>query len=254
MERVCGAHGMAMGALALEPLAVLTKYFVLEMHGPASSHSDLAELYALRYQIYCLERQFLNAFDYPDGLESDADDSRSAHFAARNVNGEVVGTARLVMSGGGEPFPFEAHCPAFPAFEPPPCEFAAEVSRLAVSKTYRRRKGDTHYGVNEAEIKKRPMTAEPGFREKRVNVPLLVLGLYREMYRYSCENGIRYWYAAMEKPLVRVLAHYGFEFTPIGPEQDYYGPVTTYLGDIGKIERHLEETNPDLLWWFRDGP
>jgi N-acyl amino acid synthase of PEP-CTERM/exosortase system len=165
-----------------------------------------------------------------------------------------VGTARLVFSADRAHFPFESHCPAFPDFEFPPAELAVEVSRLAVSRTYRRRAGDTRDGVNEQEIGERPSGAPPGVQEKRVNAPLLVLGLYREMYRYSRENGIRYWYAAMERSLTRVLGHYGFAFTPIGPESDYYGPVTPYIGDLQKIEEDLEQSNPDLLWWFRYGP
>ena len=243
-----------MGSISANPLDVLSTYFSLEHHEPASKGKELDEIYALRYQIYCLEREFLSALDYPDGLEYDDDDARSAHFAARNSNGEAVGTARLVLSSAGKHFPFEQHCPAFPDFEFPPAELAVEVSRLAVSKTYRRRAGDTRDGVNEQEIRERPFTAPPRVQEQRVNAPLLVLGLYREMYRYSRALGIRYWYAAMERSLARVLGHYGFAFTPIGQECDYYGPVTPYLGDLQKIEEDLQQSNPDLLWWFRHGP
>jgi len=243
-----------MSSVTAAPLAVLSKYFSLEVYDTASVDEELTELYALRYQIYCLEREFLCPADYPDGLERDAEDSRSAHFAARNGDGEVVGTARLVLSGEGEVFPFEKHCPAFPDFSPPPAALAVEVSRLAVSGNYRRRAGDTLYGVNELEIKRPPETAETGSRHQRANAPLLVLGLYRQMYRYSRDHGIRYWYAAMEKSLARVLAIYGFVFTPIGSEQDYYGPVTPYIGDLEQLEQQLEAANPDLLWWFRHGP
>ncbi len=243
-----------MSSVSADPLRVLSKYFSLECHEPASEDRELAEIYALRYQVYCLEREFLAALDYPDGLEYDDDDVRSAHFAARNADGVAVGTARLVFNRPGQRFPFEQHCPPFTDFACPAPELAVEVSRLAVSKAYRRRAGDTPDGVNEQEIRERPFTAPPGGTEKRANAPLLVLGLYREMYRYSRAHGIRYWYAAMERSLTRVLAHYGFAFQAIGPESDYYGPVSPYIGDLQSIERDLEHSNPDLLWWFRHGP
>lgn len=197
----------------------------LEVYSPQSSDEQLAELYALRYQTYCLERQFLCPRDYPSGLESDAEDQRSAHFAARDTDEVVVGTSRLVLSGAGKPFPFEKHCPAFLDFTPPPATRTAEVSRLAVSKK----------------------------RRNQESASQLVQAIYRQMYRYSREHGIRYWYAAMERSLARMLASCGFVFTPIGPTRDYYGPVTPYMADLDTLEQQLELTNPELLRWFRHG-
>ena len=239
------------GAASLRALA---KYFSLHSYEQGSDGPELNELYALRYQIYCLECHFLNEARYPDGLEIDDYDQRSAHFAATNAEGVVAGTARLVLPAAGEPFPFIDHCPPFPDFKPPPAAESGEVSRLAVKREYRRRAGDTLWGINQSHLKGPSAPDESPRGEKRVNAPLLVLGLYRQIYRFSCENGIRYWYAAMEKGLARVLRIYGFDFAPIGPESDYYGPVTPYLGDLRKLERELEASNPALMWWFRSGP
>lgn len=241
-------------SLAVDSLAALSRYFTLEAHDWAHDNKALLELYALRYQVYCLERDFLSPEKYPGGLESDEDDSRSVHFAARNRDGVVAGTARLVLGSSGEALPFEEHCPASVDFSPPPPTFTAEVSRLAVSKAYRRRVGDTPYGVNARELGKPAGNPDGVGRERRSNAPLLVLGLYRQMYRYSREHGIRYWYAAMERSLARVLGLYGFDFKPIGEERDYYGPVRPYLGDLDLLEKELQASNPALLAWFRSGP
>ena len=108
------------------------------------------------------------------------------------------------------------------------------------------------YGINPADLEGPRTPGERG-ADKRVNAPLLVLGLYREMYRYSRAHGIRYWYAAMERSLAKVLALYGFVFKPIGPEQDYYGPVTPYLGDLRDLEDLVRSYNPKLLDWFQHG-
>src|SRR5688572_26885229 len=56
----------------------------------------LEESYRLRYQVYCLERCFLPAADYPDGLEVDRFDRHSVHVAVLNLRGEVIATARLI--------------------------------------------------------------------------------------------------------------------------------------------------------------
>lgn len=237
-----------MDSAAIASLGALTRYFSMHSYGVGCEEESLVALYALRYQTYCLECGFLPPADYPDGLETDEFDSRSAHFAATNTEGHIAGTVRLVLSLNGEGFPFERHCPTFDDFQPPPPEQTAEVSRLAVRSQYRRRTGDTIFGINDA--------MSPGGQQKperRTNSPLLVLGLYRQMYRYSCEHGIRYWYAAMERTLARVLARFDFVFTPIGLERDYYGPVTPYLADLREIEQRLAHSKPDLLEWFRHG-
>ena len=89
---------------AAASLGALAKYFSLHSYDCGSGVAELNDLYALRYQIYCLECHFLNAARYPDGLETDAYDARSAHFSATNAEGVVAGTARLVMpvQGAGQ--------------------------------------------------------------------------------------------------------------------------------------------------------
>ena len=51
----------------------------------------------------------------------------------------------------------------------------------------------------------------------------------------------------MEKPLARSLSRMGFDFNPIGPETDYYGPVTPFMADLEEILANLL-----LLAWFND--
>ena len=231
----------------------LARYFSMHTYEVGCREQELVEIYALRYQTYCLECGFLPPAEYPAGLERDEFDARSAHFAAHNVDGAVVGTARLVLSAQDEPFPFVRHCPVFDDVALPPPEQTAEVSRLAVKKDYRRRTGDTWFGVNTANGNGEAAAADAA-RERRTNAPVVVLGLYRQMYRYSREKGIRYWYAAMERPLARALARFDFIFVPIGAEHDYYGPVTPYLADLKEIEDRLKVTKPELLDWFQYGP
>ncbi len=212
------------------------------------------EIFALRYEVYCLERGFLDSKQFQDGLESDEYDEEAAHFTAHSRRNELVGSLRLVHPPLSKSFPFENHC--YKLFEDivlPPREESGEVSRLVVRKDYRRRAGDSLPGVAEEFTTGGPIVLPipraPG--ERRTNSPEILLGLYREMYQYSLQKGIRYWYAAMERPLARALTRLQFEFTPIGMETDYYGPVTPYLADLRELERRLGESSPQMLAWFR---
>lgn len=228
------------------------RYFHLQVHNLSAPQAELVPLYALRYAVYCEECAFLPPQDYPDKLEWDLFDQRSVHFSAVNESEEVVGTSRLVLDEQGDQgFPLMTLCPPDSDFRPPAASASAEVSRLAVNRKYRRRAGDTLFGINEAELERKPGERDPVSGERRANAPLLVLGLYREMYCYSRKNGIRYWYAAMEDSLARVLRMFGFNFEVIGPRQDYYGPVCPYLGDLDALESQLKQGNPELLAWFQ---
>lgn len=71
------------------------------------------------------------------------------------------------------------------------------------------------------------------------------------MYQHSVRAGIRYWYAAMERPLARVLERMGFPFEQVGPETDYFGPVTPYMADLRRLEVLVGGRNPALLAWMQ---
>lgn len=214
----------------------------------------------LRYEVYCTECKYLNESDYASGMETDAYEDRSVHVAAQTRDGALVGTVRLVLAPAGEEFPFEEHCAVFPDFKFPPREQCGEISRLIVKKNFRRRPGDTLEGVSKEFQEKGSAESitphENGLssKERRNASPQIMLGMYREIYRYSLEHGIRYWYAAMEKGLVRLLDRMGFHFVPVGPVTDYYGPVATYIADLRQVENALRNANKFLLAWFQGEP
>nr|AAO64421.1 long chain N-acylarginine synthase [uncultured bacterium CSL11] len=213
------------------------------------------EIFALRYEVYCLECGFLDAKKYRDGLESDEYDTGAAHFVAHNGDNELVGSLRLVHPPHSETFPFEERCyDLFDDIVLPPREESAEISRLVVRKNYRGRMGTSSLqGDGQAFAISGPVGA-PFQRpqiERRTHSPEILLGLYRQIYQYSLRMGIHYWYAAMERPLARALARLHFAFTPIGVEVDYFGPVTPYMVDLRELERQMAANSPGVLAWFR---
>jgi N-acyl amino acid synthase of PEP-CTERM/exosortase system len=222
------------------------------------------EICGLRYEVYCLECGFLDPADYEHGLECDEYEGRSTHVAAYNLEDEIVGTVRLVQaSNSNQAFPWQSHCHPFDDASLPDPLRSAEVSRLVVHKRYRRRGGDNMAGVSRdvetskgaAVITGRPCPLCSATKKaRRSSTPQILLGMYRELYRYSRANGVRYWYAAMEKHLANSLFKMGFPFRPIGPAVDYYGPVTPYLADLDEVVTSLREANPLLCAWFHDEP
>jgi N-acyl amino acid synthase of PEP-CTERM/exosortase system len=196
---------------------------------------------------------FLPREDYPDGFETDAFDDRSFHFGSFNTDDMIVGTARLVRGNGIGDMPMDQHCLLYPEERR---RLAAmpnivEVSRLAVSRQYRRRAGDGQYGLSGL-----PGQAEsqmPGqYDRRRVAYPT-VLRLYRSMYHTLKPHGIVDILASMEVTLYRVLRALRFPFREIGPESDYYGPVRPFHLNLTELELSLEHNRPEILHYFNYG-
>ena len=226
------------------------------------SRKEDAELFAkiakLRYEVYCVECKYLDRAEFEDGLEADRFDERSIHMAAQTHDGELVGTMRFVLASPDQDFPFEEHCSIFPDFTFPPRQESGEVSRLIVKKSFRRRPGDSVQGVSKEFREKGsletigPQTKTITGKNRRTNSPLIMLGMYRETYRYCRQNGIRYCFVAMEKGMANLCDRMGIHFTRVGPETDYYGPVTTYMLDFREIEVQMGAANKFMAAWFRD--
>ena len=160
------------------------------------------------------------------------------------MRGELAGYVRLAFAGADGRFPFQEHgAQVYAQIVLPPQAQAAEVSRLMVSKVFRRRRGDIVSGANEIALDAPP-------DERRIASPQILLSLYRQMYHYSNANGIRYWYAAMERGLVRSLSRFGFYFEQIGPELEYYGAVAPYMVDLRQLEQQGQQARPELWAWL----
>lgn len=212
--------------------------------------SRLNESYLLRYQIYCQQMGFLSSDNYPAELEKDKYDEHSIHIGGVNNDGFLVGSVRLVQSSPFG-FPLQEHCALFDnykrLFDKSAEELShyAEISRLVVSKNFRRRVNDGLYGLGSPEDK---IENSGGRKEARRRVrPEIVLGLYKNMYQTSKRKGITHWLAAMENTLMRVLGRFDFKFDPIGPQIDYYGPVIPFIAVVSDIEKRVAEHKPELF-------
>ncbi len=196
--------------------------------------------YALRYQVYCEERGFLREENYPDKLESDIFDRYSIHFGVFDAAENLAATARLVQKSVIG-LPLYQHCTLFGQESElfGANNQIAEVSRLSVSRRYRRRRGEGFYGLVEATTPYKGVERRSGENA--------VFALYRSIYQTSKRSGITHWLAAIEKSLLRLLTRYGFPFRPIGPEVDYFGPVTPHVLVLEEFDAVILESRiPEL--------
>ncbi len=235
------------------PRRMVDRYFE---YARVDGTADLEKTYRIRYQVYCLERGFLPPEIYPDGSESDVYDERSLHFLASHVSGQEAGTARLAMNGPLG-LPMAAHCELDPAYrfiadpDHPALARYAEISRLAVSKAFRRREGDSFFGTPPRRDRSQSGGVIAFYSPN--DAPEIVSGIYRMIYQDSKRLGITHWVVAMERSLSLMLKRMGLAFTPIGPETDYYGPVRPYVAEIAEIERHVSRNRPETLRYMTFG-
>jgi N-acyl amino acid synthase of PEP-CTERM/exosortase system len=172
----------------------------------------LDQSYRLRYQVYCVERAFLGAADYPDQRETDEFDDDSVHVGAVDARGDLAGTARLVKANP-RGFPMFRHCAFFPEVQTLDSEHVVpvEVSRLAISRSCVRRNGARQ-------------RSEPFLTVMKA----MVLGAKRA--------GATHLICATEASLHRWLVHYGMPFRVSGPAVDYHGAVVPSILNLRELD------------------
>jgi N-acyl amino acid synthase of PEP-CTERM/exosortase system len=227
--------------------AVYDRYFTV-IGADTPELLDLA--YRLRYQVYCIENGFEDPARCSDHREVDDDDDRSAHvLLVHRRSGAVAGTARIILPLPGDthrPLPIERFLnPAdrlvFHTFPP---NRTAEVSRFAVSKEFRRRRGEEVYA--DACVSGPVDGAVTG--ERRL-MPYVTFGLLRGILGMCLEHGITHLAALMEPALVRILTRLGIHFERLGGLVEHRRmrqPCAACLADL--VEQSRSNCGP--LWQY----
>ena len=218
----------------------------------------LDESLKLRYQVYCLEQAFEDAARFPDRLERDEYDTRSAHSIVHHHHtGLTAASVRLVLP---DPenfynlFPIEEHCAtsltqARTQVEALPRGTLGEISRFAISKEFKRRVGEkgTVDGIG-PDLKAYP---QPGPTGRRV-IPHLILGLFLAIVQMSKEHGITHWYAVMDRSLLRLLAKFGIHFNTLGDPVNYHGVRQPCFGPVDEVLAGIWRTNFEVWQLITD--
>ena len=202
----------------------------------ADTQELIEQAFALRYQVYCLERQFEDPGEQQGKLETDEFDRHAVHsLVFHRPQEEPIGTARLILpQARPHSLPIQdllkksglSACNYFPNHT------VAEVSRFAISKEYRRRKVEGG-AIPEAEAR----------RERHGHLPCL--GLVQMLLRQSIELGVEYWAAVMEPQLLRMLALMGIRFQPVGPLVSYHGLRQPSFCHLPVMMRNMALTKPE---------
>ncbi len=169
----------------------------------------LEQSYRLRYQVYCLERPFLDASRYPELRESDEFDEHSVHVGAIDSFGDLAATARIIKPNP-DGFPMFRHCALFPDVHclDLPSAMPVEVSRVAISRDYTRRRRRT----------------EP------------FMTLMKAIILAAKSEGATHLIGATDAALHRWLVHFGFPYRVSGPAVDYYGPVAPCVMSLLELD------------------
>lgn len=212
-----------------------------------------AESYRLRYQVYCVENAFESPAEHPDGFERDEYDDHSEHsLLIHRETGAVVGTVRLILPAkpkGLDALPISQICKEIilqdPAHFPP--NRTAEISRFAVSKSFRRRVTDGRY----ADLHVLDQQPRLDGEERRVLMPNITLGLMQAVVQMSLKHGITHLCAVMEPALLRLVARLGIRFRPLGPLVDYHGRRQPCCSELENLVKATIEARPDTAEFVR---
>ncbi len=217
----------------------------------ATSPEAINEVFKVRYQVYCIDRPFEDPNCFADKREHDAYDPRSAHALIRHrITGDSVATVRLVMEGDNPEqamFPMEGPCihrmdqQAQRAFASARRDKVAEISRMAVSREFRRR-------LNE--YKAVSGISEPAYytdsESGRRAMPYISLGLFAGILQMSVIHGITHWMAVMEPAQLRLLKRYGVEFDHVGPVMEYHGRRRPAFTEAASLIEGIRKRRPDV--------
>jgi len=156
---------------------------------------ELKALFRLRHKIYCEELHWLDAANYPEGLEKDEYDKYSLHYGAFNGR-EAIGTIRLILENpqglpirdvmGGEEIISSDKGKT------------AEISRLLVGKADNLTKHNA-----------------------------ITLALIKQVYfNGKYKSGVTDWFAAFDVYVHRLIKMIGFKFKPLGAPKIFMGSKT----------------------------
>lgn len=206
-----------------ELIAPFQSYFQILI---ADTPELMEQVHRVRYEVFCQEFHFEQEENCPGGLERDEYDDQAIHFLIMHRSSALpAGCVRLIQTRPADPdalLPIERYCAASLApGEGHPSRMSrsglCEISRLAVSGRFRKRRGESGS----------PLGTSEGIQvddevEYRI-FPLLSFTLFLAVLSMSIVTQRRDSLAMMEPWLARHLQLMGFSFRQIGDVTDYHG-------------------------------
>lgn len=209
-----------------------SQYFELV---PALDDASRDEVYRIRHEVYCRDLGWEPLRE--DGMERDIYDSQSVHcLMRRRGGGELVGCTRLILThplDQTQLLPFEQSCAEVldrsicdPAWLPRQC--VAEVSRLAVMRNFRQRKGES-----ESPVALSTEDFEP--RGPRSRFPFIPVGLYLGAAAIAHRLARDYVFVLTEPRLATHFTRIGFDIQTVGGTIEHRGQRAPSLLRASKV-------------------
>ena len=206
----------------------------------ALENDSLEEVFRIRHDVYCRDLAWEPIRD--DGREVDEFDGHSVHcLLSRRDTGEAVGCTRLILARPEDPghrLPFEKSCrDVLDLNIADPQRMSrtslAEVSRLAVMKGFRRRKGEENVPASISD----DHFATQGPKEDRF--PFIPVSLYLGAAAVARHLDIEHLFVLTEPRLASHFARIGFDIRSVGGPIELHGIRIPSLLSSSKVVQNL---------------
>jgi N-acyl amino acid synthase of PEP-CTERM/exosortase system len=205
---------------------------------PAQTEALKDAAYRLRHSVYCEDLGFEPV--RADGRERDEFDAYSSHLLIRYLNtGEFVGCVRLIRLPADrctERLPLEQVCEGHLVPDAIPARAAerqriAEVSRLAIGRAFRRRRGEAREAA--------PLS-DASFEAGRVQrFPYPLAGLYLGVVATAQLTGLSKLFVLTEPRLSDHLRRLGLPITQVGTPVEHRGLRVPSMIDVEPVAHDL---------------
>ncbi len=201
----------------------------------ALDEPSLRQVHQIRHEVYCRDLGWESVRE--DNCEVDDYDRHSIHCLLRTRDsGEPVGCTRLILTRPEAPhlpLPFEESCgdAIDRAIVDParlPRQTIGEVSRLAVMRNYRQRKGESESPSPVSESDFAP-------RELGGRFPFIPVGLYLGAAAVARHVGAEHVFVLTEPRLAEHFARIGFDIRHVGRPIEHRGTRVPSLLSSSKV-------------------
>ncbi|MFC2992366.1 PEP-CTERM/exosortase system-associated acyltransferase [Halomonas tibetensis] len=207
----------------------------------ASNEEQKRQAFALRHDVFIKELGYEMHEDEEQMLEFDEHDHKAIHCLIRHKRtGVIAGCLRLIIPSKkdqekGYLLPIELHgedCLDHTTLRPKflPKDQICEVSRLAIAREFREKKGEN------------PALANHNFTSYEIKTfSIILIGLFLCTYTIVGLTEKRHVFAMMEPRLPRALSLSGFHFSKVSKTINYHGKRNAFYIDHSKAEKEIHQ-------------
>lgn len=156
------------------------------------TNEQLRQAQRLRYDVFCLEKGWIDAATCQGGIETDDYDDDAVHFLVFHDDGTLLGTSRL-LQGSCQELPAARYID-LEALGLDPAR-VVEVSRMATK------------------------------RSSRSESLLVFLAVTQVMWEWSMANNMQAWTSVADIPVFSLMKRVGMPIIAEGPRVDYLGSM-----------------------------